>query len=77
MFSTAEFVDLTNAFHASQGSNGRSCASCHLAQSGWSIRPSDVELRFLASQGTDPIFNLLDADSPTADVSTPEARFRA
>jgi hypothetical protein len=76
-FSTAGFVDLNNAFHVPQGSNGRSCASCHLVQSGWSIRPVDVEVKFLASQGTDPIFNLLDADSPTADVSTAEARFRA
>jgi hypothetical protein len=48
-----------------------------LVQSGWSIRPADVETKFLFSQGTDPIFNLLDADSPTADVSTPQARFRA
>lgn len=76
-FSTAGFVDLNNEFHTPQGSNGRSCASCHLVQSGWSIRPSDVELKFLATQGTDPIFNLLDADSPTADVSTPAARLRA
>jgi cytochrome c peroxidase len=76
-FSTAGFVDLTSAFHVPQGSNGRSCGSCHLVQSGWSIRPRDVELMFAASQGTDPIFNLLDADSPTADVSTVDARLRA
>jgi cytochrome c peroxidase len=76
-FSTAGFVDLNNEFHTPQGSNGRSCGSCHLVQSGWSIRPVDVELKFLTSQGTDPIFNLLDADSPTADVSTPQARFSA
>ena len=76
-FSAAGFVDLDNEFHTPQGSNGRSCASCHLVQSGWSIRPSDVELKFLATQGTDPIFNPLDADSPTADVSTPAARFGA
>lgn len=76
-FSTAGFVDLDNEFHVPQGSNGRSCASCHLAQSGWSISPNDVELKFRATQGTDPIFNLLDADNPTADVSTPAARSRA
>jgi len=73
-FSTAGAVDLDNAFHVPQGSNGRSCESCHLVQSGWSISPADVELRFLLTQGTDPIFNLLDADSPNADVSTPQAR---
>ncbi|HKE96809.1 MAG TPA: hypothetical protein VKB34_21045, partial [Povalibacter sp.] len=76
-FSTAGFVELNDAFHAPQGANGRSCASCHLAQAGWSIRPVDVELKFLLTQGTDPIFNLLDANNPNADVSTPRARFAA
>jgi cytochrome c peroxidase len=74
-FSTAGAVDLGNAFHVPQGSNGRSCGSCHLVQSGWSIRPVDVELKFFLTRGTDPIFNLLDANSPNADVSTPQARF--
>jgi cytochrome c peroxidase len=74
-FSNAGFVDLESAFHTPQGTNGRSCASCHLVQAGWSVRPIDVELKFLLSQGTDPIFNLLDANSPTADVSTPSARY--
>jgi len=76
-FSTAGFVDLNTPFNIPQGSNGRSCASCHLVESGWSIRPADVQAKFQRSHGTDPIFNLLDADSPTADVSTTEARFRA
>jgi len=62
-FSTAGFVDLTNAFHVPQGSNGRSCESCHLPQVGWSIRPIDVELKFLLTQGNDPIFNPMDANS--------------
>src|SRR5829696_212743 len=52
-FSTAGFVDLTNPFHVPQGSNGRSCESCHLPQVGWSIRPIDVELKFLLTQGND------------------------
>jgi len=74
-FSTAGFVDLDNPFHVAQGTNGRSCESCHLVQAGWSVRPLDVELKFWLTGGTDPIFNLLDANSPTADVSTPEARY--
>lgn len=74
-FSNAGFVDLENAFHVPQGTNGRSCESCHLVQAGWSVRPIDVELKFSLTQGTDPIFNLLDANSPTADVSTPTARY--
>ena len=50
-FSTAGFVDLTNPFHIPQGTNGRSCESCHLPQAGWSIRPIDVELKFLLTAG--------------------------
>jgi len=32
-------------------------------------RSLDVELKFWQTRGTDPIFNLLDARSPNADVS--------
>lgn len=73
-FSTAGFVDLTNPFHVPQGTNGRSCESCHLPQVGWSIRPIDVELKFLLTQGNDPIFNALDANSPSPDVSSLQAK---
>jgi cytochrome c peroxidase len=74
-FSRAGFVDFNNLFHVPQGSNGRSCETCHLIHGGWSVRPLDLEIKFLFTQGTDPIFNLLDANSPTADVSTPAARY--
>lgn len=73
-FSTAGFVDLTNPFHVPQGTNGRSCESCHLPQVGWSIRPIDVELKFFLRQGNDPIFNALDANSPSPDVSSLQAK---
>jgi hypothetical protein len=76
-FSTAGFVDLNNQFHVPQGTNGRSCESCHLPQAGWSVRPLDVEILFLLTQGTHPIFNLLDANSPTADVSSIFARYKS
>jgi hypothetical protein len=76
-FSPAGFVDLTTAFHVPQGTNGRTCETCHLPHAGWSIRPADVELRFLLTAGKDPLFNPLDANSPTADVSSAEARYAA
>lgn len=72
--STAGFVDLENPFHEPQGSNGRSCETCHLVQAGWSIRPVDVELLFALTRGTHPIFDPLDANSPAPDVSTVQAR---
>lgn len=76
-FSTAGFVDLNNPFHSPRGTNGRSCGTCHLLETGWSVVPAEVELRFWLTQGNDPIFNLLDANSPTADISTREARHSA
>src|SRR5690349_15891173 len=74
-FSTAGFIDLTNEFHTPQGTNGRSCGTCHLPESGWSITPARVESLFADTDGTAPIFNPLDANSATADVSTPAARY--
>ena len=73
-FSTAGFVDLDNEFHTPQGTNGRSCGTCHLPESGWSINPGQIEALFAETGGVAPIFNPLDANSATADVSTPEAR---
>lgn len=73
-YSTAGFIDLTNAFHVAQGTNGRSCATCHLAESGWGINPCQIEELFEETGGVSPIFNPLDANSATADVSTVEAR---
>jgi cytochrome c peroxidase len=76
-FSSDGFVDLENPFHVPQGANGRSCETCHSPAAGWSVRPIDVELMFAFSDGTHPIFNLLDANSPAADVTTREARHRS
>ncbi|HEY8510246.1 MAG TPA: hypothetical protein VIL32_17960 [Steroidobacteraceae bacterium] len=76
-YSTAGYVDLTNPFHIPQGTNGRTCQTCHLPHAGWSIRPIDVELTFLLTLGKDPIFNLLDANSPNAPTKTLSQRYQA
>lgn len=76
-FSPSGSIDLENAFHALQGANGRTCQSCHLPHAGWSIRPIDVELQFLFTGGTDPLFNTLDADSVTASTRTIRERYAA
>src|SRR5688500_4753256 len=75
--STEGAVDLDDDFHAPQGENGRTCATCHAVEAGWSITPAQVELMFALTGGTHPIFNPLDADNPAEDVSTVEARRRA
>src|SRR5688572_15110487 len=68
-FSTDGYVDLTSNFFTRQGTNGRHCGTCHLAEDGWSIKPGTVVLMFLLTGGTHPIFNVIDADRPDADIS--------
>ena len=76
-FSTQGKVDLTSEFFQAQGTNGRSCASCHIADDAWAINPGTLQEIFDETDGTDPVFNLLDADNPNMDVSTTEARLAA
>jgi cytochrome c peroxidase len=74
-FSTAGKVDLTGPFFQSLGTNGRACVTCHQPSTGWTITPANVQARFDATGGMDPIFRTNDgSNSPDADVSTLEAR---
>jgi len=76
--STTGKVDLTGPFFQSLGTNGRACVSCHQPSSGWTITPQEVQARFDATDGTDPIFRTNDgSNSPIADISTREARLAA
>jgi hypothetical protein len=72
--STHGSVDLTGEFFQAQGTNGRSCVSCHLPQDAWSITPGTLQRLFDETGGTAPVFNLLDANNPGMDVSTVAAR---
>jgi cytochrome c peroxidase len=68
--STTGFIDHTNLFFTPLG-NGRSCASCHQESQAWSVTPAALLSRFNASNGTDPIFQLVDgSNSPLAVVTT-------
>ncbi len=67
-----------NAFFANLGANNRTCFTCHEPQTGWTVSAASVQARFNASQGTDPIFRLVDgATCPTDDVSTVTAQQKA
>ena len=67
-----------NAFFQNLGTNGRTCFSCHQPQTGWTVSAAGVAARFADSDGTDPIFRLVDgATCPTDDVSSPKAKRRA
>ena len=77
-YSTAGFIDLNNAFFKKFGTNDRTCATCHVPTEGWVITPKGIQERFKKTQGTDPVFRLVDgANSPHADVSTVEKRRQA
>jgi hypothetical protein len=74
-FSTAGKVDLTGPFFQSLGTNGRACVSCHQPSTGWTVTPQNIQARFDATNGTDPIFRTNDgSNSPDADVSAVDAR---
>jgi cytochrome c peroxidase len=68
-------LDFSNPFFQSLGTNGRSCVSCHVPSTGWTISPAEVQARFDRTGGLDPIFRTNDgSNSPRADVSTVAAR---
>ncbi|MBS1803387.1 MAG: hypothetical protein JST28_08465 [Acidobacteria bacterium] len=78
ILSTYGKVDPTNPFFRPLGTNGRTCNTCHLAGSAWSVTPADVQAKFHATKGLDPIFRTNDGSNcPSADVSTPSARASA
>ncbi|MEO8808895.1 MAG: hypothetical protein ABI386_01440 [Rhodanobacter sp.] len=68
-------IDSSNPFFQSLGSNGRSCDSCHRQKQGWTLSVDEVQKRFEATKGRDPLFATVDAAvSPLADTSTLAAR---
>ena len=68
-------LDHTSPFFQSLGTNGRSCSSCHVASSAWTITPTELQQRFQSTGGLDPIFRTIDgSNSPNANVSTVNAR---
>lgn len=68
--SAAGRPDTANPFFQPFG-NGRSCASCHAAESGWSLTPESLARRFDATGGLDPVFRPVDgANSPNLPVAT-------
>ena len=77
-FHTAGTIDRTNPFFTTNGGNGRTCETCHLADQGWTISPEKVTDLFNATAGLDLLFMTLDEGSrPDNDVSTLAARRKA
>jgi cytochrome c peroxidase len=63
-------IDLTGPFFQSLGTNGRSCASCHRPAQGWSVSAQELKIRFLLTQGLDPIFRPNDGSNCSHDIDT-------
>ena len=60
-------VDTQGAFFQSLGTNGRSCATCHVASEAMSISATGIQRRFMETRGHDPLFASVDgANCPTA-----------
>ena len=73
-YSTQGRVSLTGAYFTPQGTNERHCGSCHSVEDGWTISAATLQARFVETDGLDPVFNLLDADRPTAFPSNAALR---
>ena len=61
-------------FFQSLGTNGRSCASCHVASQAMGLSAAGARARFAMSGGNDPLFAPVDgANCPTFQGSDPES----
>jgi hypothetical protein len=71
-------MDADNPFFQELGTNGRTCATCHLPAQAWSITPAELRSRFVRTDGLDAIFRTNDGSNcEGADVSTIRSRRRA
>ena len=70
-------IDEKGPFFQSLGTNGRTCATCHQPTDGMSVSAANVELRFLLSQGQDPIFRPVDGSNCDHDIDTSTVEGRA
>jgi cytochrome c peroxidase len=60
-------VNERGAFFQSLGTNGRTCATCHVASQAMSLSAEGIQIRFSQTRGKDPLFAAVDgANCPTA-----------
>lgn len=75
-FSTTGAIDMGSPFFQSLGTNGRSCATCHLASDAWGLSVATAQARFAGLGGHDPLFAAVDgANCPNATPSDGPASF--
>src|SRR3954449_1884676 len=72
--STTGTIDRGNPFFVSFGTNGRSCATCHLQGSAFGLSAEAARAVFATSGGTDPLFAPVDgANCPSVTPADGEA----
>ena len=66
-FSDNGTLATTGAFFQSLGTNGRSCATCHVASQAFGLSAAGARMRYLLTGGRDPLFASIDgANCPDA-----------
>lgn len=58
-------IDKRNAFFRDLGSNGRTCATCHVAEQAMSFTPEHAQRLFKQTRGADPLFAGVDGANCT------------
>jgi cytochrome c peroxidase len=74
---TLAYLEQTNPFFADLGTSGRTCASCHGFEGGWTT--SHAQLLWDESNGTDPLFMFTfdNGKCANSDISTKKKRKNA
>ncbi len=71
-YNTAGPIDEKGAFFQSLGTNGRSCATCHVAGNAMGLSTQNIQARFLLTRGHDPLFAAVDgANCPNTSSNDP------
>ena len=71
-YSTAGAVQENNPFFQSLGTNGRTCATCHVSGDAFGLSVRSVQAKFVQTGGSDPLFATVDgANCPTASAGNP------
>jgi cytochrome c peroxidase len=61
-----------SAFFQSLGTNGRSCATCHVVSNAMGLSTANIQARFLLTRGRDPLFAAVDgANCPDTSSNNP------
>ena len=73
-YTTFQSVDTRGAFFQSLGTNGRTCATCHVAEQAMGLSAAGARERFLSTRGQDPLFAPIDgANCPAGRQADPGA----